>query len=321
MKRILWPVILCFQMTWLGCHQRAGSIRETEASNPSQQAVAESQIPAPSTDTSSESPTAHTGMVLIKGGSFLMGASDGMPYEGPVHEINLNPYWIDMHEVTVAEFARFIAATGYQTDAEKYGWSGMFDADAGEWRKMPAADWRHPEGPAHEIDPQEPVTQISWNDATAYAAWAKKRLPTEAEWEYAARGGLAEKKYAWGEDLKPGGKYLANWWQGVFPTQQTGEDGYLRRAVVGKFPPNGYGLYDMAGNVWEWCADWFDMSYYQTSPRHNPQGPAAGKEKVIRGGSWMCSENYCQGFRVAARSHASTDTGLNNLGFRCVQDD
>jgi sulfatase modifying factor 1 len=321
MKRILWLVIVCFQMTWLGCHQRGGSISETEAPNPGAQAVVESQIPAQSTDTPSESQASHTGMVLIKGGSFLMGASDGLPFEGPVHEVSLGSYWMDTHEVTVAEYAKFIEATGYQTDSEKYGWSGVFDMEAHEWRKLPAADWRHPEGPAHEIDPQEPVTQISWNDAVAYASWAKKRLPTEAEWEYAARGGLAGKKYGWGDRLKPGGKSLANWWQGVFPTHNTGEDGYTGRAVVGKFPPNGYGLYDMAGNVWEWCSDWFAMSYYQTSPRHNPQGPVEGKERVIRGGSWMCSEDYCQGFRVAARSHSSTDTGLNNLGFRCVQDD
>jgi len=260
-------------------------------------------------------------MVLIHGGSFLMGASDGLPYEGPVHEVSVGAYWMDAHEVTVADFAKFIAATGYQTEAEKYGWSGVFDAEAGEWRQLPAADWRHPEGPAHEVDPQEPVTQISWNDAMAFALWAKKRLPTEAEWEYAARGGLAGKKYGWGDELKPGGKYLANWWQGDFPRQNTNEDGSPGRSVVGKFPANRFGLYDMAGNVWEWCADWFDRSYYRASPRNRPQGPEAGEERVIRGGSWMCSENYCQGFRVAARSHASPDTGLNNLGFRCVQDE
>ena len=321
MKRILWPVIVCLQMTCLGCHQSVGSFSETETHHPGQPARAEARDPAQSTDPSSETPTPHTGMILIKGGQFLMGASDGMPFEGPVHEVSIGPYWMDTHEVTVAEFSQFAAATGYQTDAEKYGWSGVFDAAAGEWQQMTAADWRHPEGPASAADPQEPVTQISWNDALAYARWAKKRLPTEAEWEYAARGGLAGKKYGWGDQLKPGGKYLANWWQGDFPRHNTGEDGAMGRSLVGRFPPNGYGLYDMAGNVWEWCSDWFGKAYYRESPRDRPQGPAEGKERVIRGGSWMCSENYCQGFRVAARSHSSTDTGLNNLGFRCVQDD
>lgn len=321
MKRILWPVIVCLYMTCLGCHQSVGSLSETAAPDHGQQAKAESRGPAPSTGPSSETPASHTGMVWIQGGHFLMGASDGMPDEGPVHEVSIGSYWMDTHEVTVAEFSQFTAATGYQTDAEKYGWSGAFDIAAGEWRQRAAADWRHPEGPTRAADPQEPVTQISWNDALAYAHWAKKRLPTEAEWEYAARGGLAEKKYSWGDQLKPGGKYLANWWQGDFPRHNTGEDGAMGRSLVGQFPPNGYGLHDMAGNVWEWCSDWFDRSYYRESPRDRPQGPAEGKERVIRGGSWMCSENYCQGFRVAARSHAAADTGLNNLGFRCVQDE
>jgi formylglycine-generating enzyme len=303
MKRTLWLVIVCFQMTGLGCHQRPAPLDQTAAAN------------------SSASQASHAGMVLIAGGSFLMGTDEGFPFEGPAHEVSLKPFWMDTHEVTVAEFARFIAATGYQTEAEKDGWSSAFDAEAGEWRKLSAADWHHPDGLARESAAQEPVTQISWNDAVAYAAWAGKRLPTEAEWEYAARGGLAEKRYAWGDDLKPGGKYLANWWQGEFPRRNTAEDGYAGRAAVGRFPPNGYGLYDMTGNVWEWCSDWFGKSYYHTAPGDNPQGPATGKQRVIRGGSWTCSENYCQGFRVAARSHADSDTGLNNLGFRCVQDD
>jgi sulfatase modifying factor 1 len=161
--------------------------------------------------------------------------------------------------------------------------------------------------------------QVSYNDALAYAEWAKKRLPTEAEWEYAARGGLAGKIYDWGDELNPDGKPAANWWQGSFPARNTGEDGYVSVAPTARFAPNGFGLYDMAGNVWEWCADWFDEKYYSKSSGMNPTGPKHGEERVMRGGSWMCSEDYCQGYRVAARSHATPDTALNNLGFRCVR--
>jgi sulfatase modifying factor 1 len=259
-------------------------------------------------------------MVLIQGGRFRMGATDGMPDEAPVHEVTVKSFWMDVHEVTVGEYARFIAATGYRTDAERFGWSGVFDLRTREWEKSEGASWRHPDGPGSSGEPAEPVTQVSWNDATAYARWAGKRLPTEAEWEYASRGGLAGKRYAWGDELRPGGKPVANWWQGHFPDRNTGEDGYVGRAPVGSFPPNGYGLHDMAGNVWEWCADWFDEGYYRTSPRDDPRGPATGTERVLRGGSWMCSENYCMNYRNAARSHATPDSGLNNLGFRCARD-
>jgi sulfatase modifying factor 1 len=264
--------------------------------------------------------TVHSGMVPVKGGTFTMGASDGMPDETPLHQIIVKPFWMDSHEVTVGEFTKFVAATNYQTDAERFGWSGVFNMETGEWEKVNGVSWRHPDGPKSEPGAGEPVCQVSWNDAVAYAKWTGKRLPTEAEWEFAARGGLVGKKYAWGDDLRPGGKPVANWWQGHFPEQNTGEDGYIRRAPVGKFPPNGYGLFDMAGNVWEWCADWFDENYYKRSPRMDPPGPATGKERVLRGGSWMCSENYCTNYRTATRSHATPDSGLNNLGFRCVSD-
>lgn len=258
-------------------------------------------------------------MMFIPGGAFLMGAEDEMPFEGPVHEVYVDSFWIDRYEVTVARFAEFVAATGYQTEAEKFGWSGVFDLETGGWMKVDGADWRYPEGPGSKAQPDEPVTQVSWNDAAAYARWAGKRLPTEAEWEYAARGGLTGKRYIWGDELRPGGKPVANWWQGRFPSRNTGEDGYLGRAPVGKFPPNGYQLYDMTGNVWEWCADWFDPNYYSESPRRNPTGPPTGEERAMRGGSWLCSENYCTNFRPAARSHATPDSGLNNVGFRCVR--
>ena len=266
------------------------------------------------------SPVKNQGMVLIKGGTFLMGTNDGMPYEAPVHAVMVNSFWMDEHEVTVAEFATFVAASGYQTDAERFGWSGVFEIRTGEWGKVDHVDWRHPDGPTSQPSPDEPVCQVSWRDAEAYARWAGKRLPTEAEWEYAARGGLAGKRYAWGDELRPNGKPVANWWQGHFPEKDTGEDGFTNRAPVKSFPPNGYGLYDTAGNVWEWCADWYTDDYYSRSARDNPAGPASSNERVIRGGSWMCAENFCTNYRVAARSHATPDSGLNNLGFRCARD-
>ena len=258
------------------------------------------------------------GMIFIKGGNFLMGTEDGTSYEAPVHEVVVDSFWMDRHEVTVAEFSMFVAATGYKTDAEKFGWSGAFDLKTGEWKRTKEANWRHPDGPRSEAASNEPVCQVSWNDAAAYAKWAGKRLPTEAEWEYAARGGLAQKKYSWGDDLRPNGKPAANWWQGNFPDHNTGEDGFIGRAPVESFPPNGYGLYDVTGNVWEWCADWYMDDYYVNSGRDNPTGPENGKERVIRGGSWMCAENFCTNYRVAARSQATPDSGLDNLGFRCV---
>ncbi len=259
-------------------------------------------------------------MAFIKGGMFRMGANDGTPHEAPVHPVTVKAFWMDKREVTVAEFARFVRATGYKTEAEKFGWSGMFDVRARGWAKADGANWQHPDGPLSQARPDEPVTQVSWNDAVAYAKWAGKRLPTEAEWEYAARGGLAGKTYAWGDAKRPRGRPVANWWQGDFPQKNTGEDGYVGRAPAGRFPPNGYGLYDMSANVWEWCADWYDASYYAKSPRANPRGPANGQERVLRSGSWLCADNFCTNYRVAGRSHATPDSGLNNLGFRCARD-
>jgi len=260
------------------------------------------------------------GMILIKSASFQMGSDDGLPYESPIHTVELDAFLIDETEVTVAEFAEFVKATNYKTEAEKFGWSGVFDFETGEWTRVDGANWRNPEGGNVTAKENEPVSQISWNDANEFAKWAGKRLPTEAEFELAARGGLVGKKYAWGDELRPNGKPVANWWQGKFPDKNTREDGFLSRAPVKSFAPNGYGLYDMTGNVWEWTADWFDENYYESSPKKNPKGAANGEEKAIRGGSFLCAENHCSNYRVASRSHSTPDSGLNNLGFRCVRD-
>jgi sulfatase modifying factor 1 len=281
----------------------------------------QSQSSAGTSSTKDQTRVEREGMVLIKGGKFLMGTDDGMPFEAPIHEVSVKSFWIDRHEVTVAEFAKFVAATGYKTDAEKFGWSGAFNLKNVRWENTKGANWHHPDGPASESVANEPVCQVSWNDAAAYAKWAGKRLPTEAEWEFAARGGLVQKKYSWGDDLRPNGKPAANWWQGNFPDRNTEEDGFLRRAPVESFPANDYGLFDMAGNVWEWCADWYANDYYVNSSGDDPHGPEQGSERVIRGGSWMCAENFCSNYRVAARSQAAPDSGMNNLGFRCVRDE
>ena len=260
-------------------------------------------------------------MILIPAQTFRMGDDSGLPHERPAHDVTLKPFRIDKHEVTVAQFRAFAEATGYQTNAEQWGWSGVFDKQLGQWVKCDGATWHHPHGP---IGPaprdDEPVTQVSWNDAAAYAKWAGYRLPTEAEFECAARGGLVARPFAWGDDLRPNGKPVANWWQGTFPTVDTAEDGYPGLAPVAQFPPNGYGLHDMTGNVWEWCADFYADDYYAHSPRDNPKGPLTGTDHVIRGGSYMCAENFCTNFRVAGRSKNDVESANTNLGFRCASD-
>jgi formylglycine-generating enzyme required for sulfatase activity len=250
-----------------------------------------------------------------------MGTDKGFAYEGPAHRVSVNAFWIDTHEVTVADFQRFVRATGYKTDAEKFGWSGVFDIDTGEWTKKDSADWRHPEGPESTAAPDQPVCQVSFRDAQAYAKWAGKRLPTEAEFELAARGGIGDSWYGWGNELNPGGNFMANYWQGSFPKENTEADGFPGRAPVCSFPKNGYGLCDMAGNVWEWTSTWFDVKGHDPRAAKNPKGPATGTEKVLKGGSWLCAENYCTGYRIAARSRTPIDSGLNNLGFRCAKDE
>jgi formylglycine-generating enzyme required for sulfatase activity len=266
-------------------------------------------------------------------------AADG---ERPVHEVRLSSYLIDATTVTNAAFATFVKATGYVTDAEQLGVSAVFHlllraersdvkgtaAGTPWWLVVRGADWRHPYGPGSTIgDAQNhPVVQVTWNDAQAYSAWAGKRLPTEAEWEYAARGGLVGKRFPWGDELNPRGGWRCNIWQGEFPSRNTAEDGYLGAAPAKSYVPNGYGLWNTVGNVWEWCADWFVADTYQRragSPVTDPLGPdepdAAGR-RVMRGGSYLCHDSYCYRYRVAARSGNTPDSAASNIGFRCAND-
>ena len=237
--------------------------------------------------------------------------------------------------VSNAEFDAFVRTTGYVTEAEKYGWSFVFAGllpdsipptravtAAPWWRQIYGASWRHPEGLESSVDDRldHPVVHVSWNDARAYCRWAGARLPTEAEWEYAARGGLEQRRYPWGDELTPDGEHRMNVWQGRFPTLNTLDDGYLGTAPVHAFPPNGYGLHNMTGNVWEWCADWFSAAFHVHGSRRNPKGPRSGTHRVMRGGSYLCHASYCYRYRVAARSANTPDTSTGNLGFRCARD-
>ncbi len=281
-------------------------------------------------------------MVQVESGRFLMGteSEEGFPLdgEGPVREVTLDSFYIERYPVTNRRFREFVTETGYQTEAERFRWSFVFhnqlpagrygelvdDTVAGHewWRKVDGTDWTHPEGPDSSIDTRldHPVTHVSWNDAAAYAAWAGKRLPAEAEWERAARGGLEQRTYAWGDELTPGGKHLCNIWQGEFPSRDTGEDGYRGPCPVEAFPANGFGLYSMTGNVWEWCGDWFHPGYHVMATRRNPIGPPRGTSRVMRGGSFLCHHSYCNRYRVAARTSNTPDSSTGNLGFRCVRD-
>jgi sulfatase modifying factor 1 len=277
--------------------------------------------------------------VPLVGAEFLMGtdAPDGYPDdgEGPIHAVRLSPFRIEPCAVTNERFAGFVEATGHVTDAERYGWSFVFGgllpddfpdtraaAHAPWWRQVLGADWRHPEGPRSELGQREhhPVVHVSWNDAAAFCAWSGTRLPTEAEWEYAARGGLVQQRFPWGAELEPGGEHRMNVFQGRFPGENTCADGFAGTAPVDAFAANGYGLHNMTGNVWEWCADWFDPRYYGLSPRDNPEGPADGTHRVMRGGSYLCHASYCNRYRVDARSANGPDSSTGNLGFRVVGD-
>lgn len=281
------------------------------------------------------------GMIKIPGGEFMMGTSskEGFPAdgEGPARKVKVNSFFIDQTTVTNAQFSEFVKETGYITEAEQFGWSFVFYSllsptmirkvrqvvrETPWWYTVEGACWYRPEGPDSNIDSRmdHPVIHISWNDANAYCQWAGKRLPTEAEWEYAARGGLEQKRYPWGDELMMNDQHNCNIWQGVFPKHNTEEDGYEGTAPAKSFPPNGYGLYNVSGNVWEWCSDWFTRSIHNRGGRDNPKGPKSGKAKVMRGGSYLCHESYCNRYRVAARSSNTPDSSSGNIGFRCVAD-
>ncbi|MCA9319687.1 MAG: formylglycine-generating enzyme family protein [Planctomycetes bacterium] len=316
----------------------------------------------------SEPPTDES-MVWLPGGEFVMGSEDqdALPDESPPHRVRISGFWIDRHEVTNRDFAAFVADSGYVTTAERAPTltevMGQLPPGATPpapetlvpgalvfasppqtndgailelswWRWVPGASWRHPLGPDHSIEglDDHPVVQVSWDDAAAYAAWADKALPTEAEWEYAARGGLARAHYVWGDEKRPQGPYPANIWQGSFPRHNALEDGHAGTAPVESYAPNGYGLFDMSGNVWEWVADWYRPDTYTRraaggaiaidpqgpDESYDPQEPYAAK-RVTRGGSFLCADSYCIGYRPSARMKTSFDTGLCHTGFRCVR--
>lgn len=323
--------------------------------------AANSEI-TPSGDTSS------LGMVLIPAGTFQMGGDNKQASqdEYPKHSVQVNAFYMDATEVTNASFKKFVDATGYITTAErKPDWeelkqsvppgtpkphdsllvaaSLIFTPSTGPvdlnnyatwWGWQQGADWRHPQGPNSSIAGKEnlPVVHISWEDARAYCKWAGKRLPTEAEWEWAARGGKTNNIYPWGNEHVNAGAAKANSWEGDFPYRNTEKDGFIRLAPVKSYAPNGYGLYDMAGNVWEWCHDWYDANYYKSfngkTVANNPKGPDKSYDpeepytpkKSLRGGSFLCNDAYCSGYRVARRMKSSPDTGLEHTGFRCVKD-
>jgi formylglycine-generating enzyme required for sulfatase activity len=310
-------------------------------------------------------PGAPTNMVWIPGGEFVMGAADSdvdaRSDERPAHRVKLDGFWIDRTLVTNGEFREFVLATGYVTTAERapvladlmkqvpagsaappaealvaaslvfHRTEGPvpFDNPGRWWSWTAGANWRHPEGPGSGIDGEDnyPVVQVSWDDACAYAKWARKSLPTEAQWEDAARGGLVGKKYFWGNEEPTASNPRCNFWQGHFPDVNTAEDGYVLRSPVKAFAPNGYGLYDMAGNVWEWCGDWYRADYYSNVGNvSNPRGPddsldpdePDAPKRVLRGGSFLCNSAYCFSYRVAARMKTSPDTSADHIGFRCV---
>lgn len=276
--------------------------------------------------------------VHVPAGAFLMGDhfAEGYPGDGetPVHPVQLQGFRMDATVVTNAAFALFAAETGYVTEAEVLGSSAVFHLQLGEgagrpagsravsampwWVDVPGASWREPLGPGSVAADGHPAVHVSWNDALAYCGWAGRALPSEAQWEYAARGGLEGARYPWGDSLTEGGAHRCNIFQGEFPSRNTGEDGYTGTAPVESFEPNGHGLWQMAGNTWEWCADWFLPRYYRRSPELDPQGPPFGEGRVMRGGSFLCHESYCNRYRVAARSRNSPDSTSSHCGFRTV---
>ena len=283
------------------------------------------------------------GMVRLEEGSFLMGTEDDDSWmedgEGPVREVSLIDFYLDSKAVTNAQFAEFSEETGYLTEAECFGWSYVFATMLPRskqrklksshtvmglqwWYAVNGCTWRKPEGSGSNLKRRmdHPVIHVSWNDAIAFCHWAGKRLPTEAEWEYAARGGLVSKRYPWGDELTPRGKHRCNIWQGSFPGENTGRDGFKGTAPVDAYTANGYGLFNMSGNVWEWCSDWFSPYWHLRGTKKNRGGPDLGDGKVMKGGSYLCHLSYCNRYRVAARTSHTPDSSTGNCGFRCARD-
>ncbi|CAM4237351.1 formylglycine-generating enzyme family protein [Paenibacillus alkaliterrae] len=279
-------------------------------------------------------------MITIPKGTFTMGtdARDGFPAdgEGPIRQVTVDEFQISPYAVTNADFQLFVDATGYVTEAERFGWSYVFHLLASDetkervadvpqgvpwWLVVKGAYWAAPEGSDSAIADRmdHPAVHVSWNDAEAYCRWAEVRLPTEAEWEYAARGGLERKTYPWGDLLKPDGEHRCNIWQGKFPIKNNASDGYVGTAPVHAFQPNGYGLYNMSGNVWEWCRDWFSPAYHRQTSATNPLFKQPTGKRSMRGGSYLCHRSYCNRYRVAARSSNTPDSSTGNCGFRVVR--
>ncbi|XP_038264864.1 formylglycine-generating enzyme isoform X2 [Dermochelys coriacea] len=321
-----------------GCSAGRGSGGEAAAAawRYSPEANAPSPAVGPGTR---KGPAAHSQMALIPTGMFTMGTDEPeiqQDGEWPARRVHVSQFYMDRYEVSNAEFEKFVNATGYVTEAEKFGDSFVFEgmlskqvkteiqqavAAAPWWMPVKGANWRQPEGPDSNISKRmdHPVLHVSWNDAVAYCTWAGKRLPTEAEWEYSCRGGLENRLFPWGNKLQPKGQHYANTWQGEFPISNTGEDGYKGTAPVTAFPPNGYGLYNIVGNAWEWTSDWWAV-HHSAGETHNPKGPSSGTDRVKKGGSYMCHKSYCYRYRCAARSQNTPDSSASNLGFRCAAD-
>ncbi|MGP0594426.1 formylglycine-generating enzyme family protein [Nitrospira sp. T9] len=348
---------------------RALSVTNAQPTMPVNQSVSSANASANAVGSSHPTDPAPDGMVWIPGGEFFMGAADLSDKEmndvgmhatrdsRPIHRVYVDGFWMDKTEVTNSQFKRFVDATAYVTVAERTPRAEDFPGAPPEnlvagsvvfsppdhavpldthfrwWSYIKGANWRHPLGPASDLNGREeyPVVHIAYEDAEAYAKWAGKRLPTEAEWEFAARGGLSGKVYPWGNEFRKDGQWMANSHQGHFPNQDTGDDQYMGIGPVAKFPPNGYGLYDVAGNVWEWTSDWYRPDYYARlaiagGVAHNPQGPDSPfdptepgeKKRVHRGGSFLCTDQYCSRYMVGTRGKGEINTGTNHLGFRCV---